>query len=151
MAHPIKYNPADLVPEIVARLSTGETLRSICRDEHMPNYTIVYGWMDADADIAQRIARARELGADAIAESILEIADDARNDYMESQDDQGGVAYKLNGEHIQRSKLRAEMRLKLLAKWQPKKYGDKLELDNKHSGSVQVEAISVSIVDPKSK
>lgn len=117
----------------------------------MPNYTIVYGWMDADADIAQRIARARELGADAIAESILEIADDARNDYMESQDDQGGVAYKLNGEHIQRSKLRAEMRLKLLAKWQPKKYGDKLELDNKHSGSVQVEAISVSIVDPKSK
>ena len=36
---------------------------------------------------------------------------------------------RVNAEHIQRSKLRIETRLKLLAKWNPKKYGDKLALE----------------------
>lgn len=34
----------------------------------------------------------------------------------------------LNTEHVQRSKLRIETRLKLLSKWFPKKYGDKLDV-----------------------
>ena len=101
----------------------------------MPNYSTVYDWLKEDEALAQRIAHARDIGADAIAEDILSIVDDARNDWMEKFDKDGqGIGWALNGDHVQRSKLRAEMRLKLLAKWNPKKYGDKLDL----SGSVDV-------------
>ena len=33
-----------------------------------------------------------------------------------------------NGENIQRSKLRVDTRLKVLGKWNPKRWGDKIEL-----------------------
>jgi hypothetical protein len=83
-----------------------------------------------DGAFAERIARARELGADAIAEEVLEIIDDGRNDWMERFDEEGNATGRqANGEHIQRSKLRAEMRLKLLAKWSPKKYGDSTKVE----------------------
>jgi hypothetical protein len=41
-----------------------------------------------------------------------------------------------DSEWISRSKLRVETRLKLLAKWDPKRYGDRLNLD--HSGEMKV-------------
>jgi len=66
------------------------------------------------------------MGYDWMAEECLEIADDATNDWMEVYDEEGNVSYKLNGEHVQRSKLRIETRLKLLAKFNPKKYSDKI-------------------------
>lgn len=123
-----------LADEIVERLSNGEPLRAICRDEHMPSWRTVYDWLSAYPDFSTRIARARELGADAIAESCLDIADDATNDWMEKHDREGNaVGWQINGDHVQRSKLRIETRLKLLAKWQPKKYGEsqKVELAGK--------------------
>ena len=116
----------ELANEIIERLSEGEPLRQICRDPHMPSWMSVYRWMDANADFALRIARARELGEDAIAQECFDIADNAANDYMERSDNNGGTGWQLNGEHIQRSKLRIETRLKLLAKWNPKKYGEKV-------------------------
>jgi hypothetical protein len=122
---------AAIADEIVLRLSDGEPLRQICRDEHMPGWVSVYRWMDAAPENAERIARARELGEDAIAQECMDIADNARNDWMErSGEDSAG--WQLNGEHIQRSKLRIDTRLKLLAKWNPKRWGEKVQ--NEHSG-----------------
>jgi hypothetical protein len=85
----------------------------------------MYSWMAADPDLSAHIARARDLGYEAIAEETLSIADDASNDYMDRQVGDRTVRV-LDGEHVQRSKLRIETRLKLLAKWNPKKYGDKV-------------------------
>lgn len=126
---PSKFTP-ELADEIVRRLSAGEPLRQICRDDHMPNWTVVYDWQKTRPDLSQRIAQARELGEDAIAQECLEIADNARNDWMESHGQDGETAYKLNGEHVQRSKLRIETRLKLLAKWNPRKWGEKVDLNH---------------------
>jgi hypothetical protein len=71
------------------------------------------------------------MGYDAMAEECLDIADNAGNDWMERLDAEGiPVGWQVNGENIQRSKLRIETRLKLLAKFNPKKYGDKIV----HSG-----------------
>jgi len=57
----------ELEAEIVARLSKGEPLAVICRDEHMPCDDTVRNWQDADPAFARAIARAREAGFDAIA------------------------------------------------------------------------------------
>jgi len=125
---PTVYTP-DKADEIIERISKGETLRAICRDEHMPGWVTVYRWRESVPNFAERLARAREDGEEAIAQECMEIADSAKNDWMEThgQDD---VGYKLNGEHVQRSKLRIETRLKLLAIWNPKKWGAKVDLNH---------------------
>ena len=125
---PSLYTP-ELIERICERLETGEPMAQICRGDGMPAYRTVKDWIDGKPDVSAAIARAREIGFDAIAAGTLEIADDARNDWMERLgDEETPVGYQLNGEQIQRSRLRVDTRLKLLAKWDPKRYGDKLAL-----------------------
>lgn len=119
-----------IADEICERIAQGEPLRQICRDEHMPSWRTVYDWTVRHEDFAAAIARARELGYDAIAEETLDIADEGTNDWMEKLGADGQpIGWQLNGEHVQRSKLRIETRLKLLAKWSPKKYGEKQQVE----------------------
>lgn len=135
MGRPSKKTPG-VVAQICARLSKGEPLAQICRDEGFPDPSTVWDWMQADASLSQAIARAREEGFDAIASDCLAIADDGRNDYMDKLNADGEVIGKtLDAEHVQRSKLRVETRLKLLAKWDPKRYGEKLQQE--HSGGLE--------------
>jgi hypothetical protein len=97
----------------------------------MPSWRTVYDWIAAREEFSTRIARARELGEEALAQECLSIADDASNDWMEKFDKDGdAVGWQLNGDHVQRSKLRIETRLKLLAKWNPKKWGEKVDLNH---------------------
>lgn len=122
---------AEIEDEILMRIGHGETLREICRDDHMPSYGAVYDWAEKDQDFSSRLACAREKGEEAIAQECIEIADDARNDWMEKHDKDGmAVGYTVNGEHVQRSKLRIETRLKLLAIWNPRKYGNKVDVNH---------------------
>lgn len=118
-------------PEVIERimegLANGTPLRELCRQDGMPAWRTVYDWLGADKALAARFAHARDLGFDAIAEEALEIADDGTNDWMQRRRQDGSVEDVVNAEHIARSKLRIETRLKLLAKWSPKKYGDKVD------------------------
>lgn len=134
MGRPSKFTEA-IVDEICERLSNGETLRSICRDDHMPHWNTVYQWMADETTISVRIARARDLGADAIAEGTVEIID------QEPERDQYG---KIDPGWVAHQKLRAEHRLKLLAKWQPKKYGDRItqELTGANGGPILTKDVS---------
>lgn len=136
----------EVFQSIIERIADGEPLRQICREEGMPNYRTFYDWIDRDnallksedekqresaLNLSARFARARDDGYDAIAVDTLKIADDGTNDWMEKFDKDGKcTGYILNGEHVQRSKLRIETRLKLLAKWNPTKYGDKVDLNH---------------------
>lgn len=122
MGRPSTYNP-DTVEAICTRLAEGEPLAVICRDEEMPGLRTVYDWAEADPDVSARIARAREAGEDALAADCLLIADDATGDFRLGE---RGVI--VDSDHIQRSKLRIDTRLKLLAKWNPKRWGDKVQL-----------------------
>jgi hypothetical protein len=47
---------------------------------------------------------------------------------------------RLNAEHVQRSKLRIETRLKLLAKWNPKKYGERVAVAGDADSPLKVDA-----------
>lgn len=124
-----KYDKEAIISKIAAGLSDGRTLREMCREEGMPSFVAVYDWIKADEDVALRIACAREAGYDCIADQIIEIVDDSSNDTVMNEDG----TERPNGEVVARSRLRAEMRLKLLSKWSPKKYGDKVQ--NEHTGA----------------
>lgn len=141
VGRPSKCTPA-VVAAICSRLSKGEPLAAICRDEGMPHDSTVRDWAEKDTAISRDIARAREAGEEWLLAECLEIADDSRNDFIERKADEGdekALAMRENGEVIQRSKLRIDTRLKLLAKWNPKKWGERLDLN--HAGKVTLEQL----------
>lgn len=115
----------EVADAICERLAMGEPLRAICRDEGMPAWRTVYDWMEANEAFAAAIARARSAGFDALAEQCLDIADDERHDWAMTK--KGVVTDEVA---IGRAKLRVDTRLKLLAKWDPKRYGDRIDLGN---------------------
>ena len=125
---PRKFDRAKVVPAICTRLATGEPMAVICRDLKVPVRT-VNDWRAQDPDIAAQFDEARDLGFDAIAHECLEIADDRSNDWTIGE--RGGRV--LDNEAVQRSKLRIETRLKLLARWDPKRYGERQQLDHTSS------------------
>lgn len=98
----------ELADILVEGLYAGKPLRQLCRDNGISK-SAVYRWFDDDEELAGRIARAREHGYHEIADECLEIADAGAEDAVEVAD----------------KKVRIETRLKLLAKWSPKHYGDK--------------------------
>lgn len=104
----------------------------------MPEQRTVYRWLahKDHEEFRQQYARARELQADTLADECLDIADDARNDWMEKLGPEEAQLYQLNGEHIQRSRLRIDQRKWMAGKLKPKVYGDKQE--TVHSGSVEI-------------
>ncbi len=122
---------------ICERLADGESLASICRDDAMPGYSTAKRWEVQNDEFRAASLRAREVGCHKMGEDCLEIADDGRNDYMERPENKGG-GYEVNGEAIQRSRLRIDTRLRLLGKWLPKVYGDKLELSGDPAAPLQL-------------
>lgn len=115
------YNE-DTAFEIIERLAGGEPLAQICRDPDMPQLRTVYNWQEAQPDFKARFARAREDGFESIAVDAMRIIDAEPERVISegsSRMDSAAVAWAKN---------RAELRLKLLAKWDPRRYGDKLAL-----------------------
>jgi hypothetical protein len=119
----------EIADEICARLAKGEPLAHICREEGMPAVRTVSDWKKANETFSADFARARDEGFDRIAADCLDIADDGVNDkYI---DENGN--FRTDTDVIQRSKLRIETRMKLLAKWDPKRYGDRITQE--HTGA----------------
>jgi hypothetical protein len=125
----------DKVDAICELLATGISLREICRRDDMPATGTVCRWLGENPAFQEQYARARELQADALFEETLDIADNAANDWMERNDGEN-VSYQLNGDHVQRSKLRIDTRKWMAGKLRPKVYGEKVL--NEHSGGVNI-------------
>lgn len=128
-----KGRPSSYTQEISDKfcdlIAQGLSLRSACKSEDMPSPATVFKWMREHPDFLKQYARACDERTEAMSEDILDIADDGENDYMTIK--RGDQEYEVvNREAIQRSQLRVETRKWLMAKMKPKKYGDKLEVDN---------------------
>lgn len=129
----------ELTALICGRLAMGESMRTICKDDDMPAASTVFLWLSKHESFSEQYAIAKEQGAEALAEEMFDIADNSNNDWMEQHsEDAGMAAYKLNGENIQRSKLRVDVRKWYLSKIKPKKYGDKIqqEVSGKDGGAI---------------
>lgn len=133
MGRETSYTP-EIAAEICDRLSTGETLRQICRSAGMPSDASVRRWaMDDVNGFASQYASARDLGLEAMADDLFDITDDGSNDWMERELKNGLVIEVPNTELVMRSRLRADTRKWYLSKLAPKRYGDRLQVDNTSS------------------
>ena len=147
---PSKYTP-EIAQQIVERLSNAEPLRQICRDGHMPAWQTIYDWMYRDdalgakgVGLSKAIARAREIGYDKMAEECLELADTPHFGIKQIESEDGITVTR--EDQLGHRKLQIETRLKLLAKWNPKKYGERLTHAGDADNPVAVQA-DISIFD----
>lgn len=137
MGRPPSYTP-ELAIAICERLANGESLKAICSSDDMPHRATVHRWIIDNVDgFSDRYAHARDVGLDTMADELLDISDDGRNDWME-KNDPDNPGYVFNGEHSSRSKLRVDARKWYLSKLAPKKYGEKssMELTGANGGPV---------------
>ena len=109
---PTSYTP-ELLKIICDRLAEGEPLAEICRDKGMPHPSTVRSWGKKNEAVSLLIADAREDGEERITANIRRTA-------------KGDAGFSTND--VQRDKLIIDTDLKLLAKWNPKKYGEKLAI-----------------------
>lgn len=123
--------PTIRTPEIEEALlvwiAEGETLRAFCRQANAPAWRTVYNWLEADEGFSARFARARRLGHDAISEQTMELADTPQQGEETVTKPDGSVEVR-RGDMLGHRKLQIETRLKLLAKWDPKRWGDRTVL-----------------------
>lgn len=94
---------------ILDGLRAGTPLTELCRGEGMPSDESWRNWCKQDPDLADSYTSARDAGFDAIAAQVIPIIDNVT-------------------EEAASRRVRAEYRLKLLAKWDPKRYGERLLL-----------------------
>lgn len=118
----------DVFNKIITEIAdVGTPLRTILKRKGMPSSSTFFIWLEEDENLSKRYARAKEVMAEALADEILEIADDGTNDYMTIT--KGDMEYNVeNREVTNRSRLRVDARKWLLAKTLPKKYGDKIDI-----------------------
>jgi len=127
MARPSKYNEK-IVDDICGLLAEGNSLVSICERSEMPGYSTVMVWVNKYPEFREKYARAREVQSDYMADSVVVIAD------------------KSTPDTVQVDRLRIDSRKWYASKLNPKKYGDKQQLDVDMSGN---QRLDVSGLDPQ--
>jgi transposase-like protein len=113
--------PSIYSPELAQRIcdelaSSSKSLRAICQQLGMPARSTIYLWSDEYPEFRELLTRAREEQLEAIADEMLQIADDASDDLMETE--KGPV---FNRAAIARSKIRIATRQWLITHLTPKK------------------------------
>lgn len=85
----------------------------------------------ADEQMWAEYMQARKAALIGVSESILPIVDDGRNDWMEKESGRGNTYTVPNHENVQRSRLRADARFKLLESLMHEVFGKRIDLSNR--------------------
>lgn len=134
-----RYMISDLSPLlfdiILDDLSKGRSLLSICKEMGIERRS-VYHYRDQDEARGAAYLKARQDGYDAMADECQEIADEASRDTII-----GKFGPKMDAEWVARSKLRIETRLKLLACYDPKRFGQKIDINDTRGKPISLEQL----------
>lgn len=138
----------------------GIPIATICKEEGRPSVTSVFTWRDASPENAERYARARKAACEVVVSELVAISDNpligdeetlellgvmkrpgddghpGGPDAVVLPDAQLVVTEVKRGDNVARAKLMTDTRWRLLRCWDPATYGDKVAVDNKHSGAV---------------
>jgi hypothetical protein len=135
----MKYTK-EIAETICARIAAGEAVSVICKTKGLPARSTFYMWVDKSAagnevyaGLAEAYSFAMSARTELMAEEILAISDGK----MPAID----VPEESAGERNQRDRLRVDTRKWLMAKMQPKKYGDKMQ----HGGADDLPAMKTEI------
>jgi len=138
----------ELSSKLCSYLSMGKSLRTACKQEGMPSMPTVYKWISDYPEFLNQYTRAKEESAEALAEDMLDIADESPI-AVETDKDGNVVGTKLDSAGVARNRLRVETRKWVASKLKPKKYGDlsKLELTGKDGGAIEMDHFNAALED----
>lgn len=123
---------AELLCELIP--TWDKSLDKLCKsDDRLPGSAMcVYGWLAKHEDFAAMYARAKAAQAERLAEEMLEIADTPQIGTRQKLGKDGVDTFE--EDMLGHRKLQVDTRKWLLAKLQPRKYGDKLDItsNNEH-------------------
>jgi hypothetical protein len=104
---------AELANRICEKLETGQTLRSICMEEGMPERgTVAVDWVDRHPEFAVQYARSLQAGIDALGEQT-------RDDSLAT----------ISPENVPLARHRFDVARWYIGKRSPKKWGDKVQAE----------------------
>lgn len=99
----------DKAKDICQMIESGMTLNTICELDDMPHISTIYDWIDSNPEFGESYARARQRQADTLASMVLTEA--------------------FNAHDAQIGRLRIDALKWTASKIAPKKYGDKVEIE----------------------
>jgi hypothetical protein len=123
-------DPDRLWVEVTQEILGGKSLRVIARERGYPVLRFA-AWVTEDGARAQEYERLLALRGDELAHEALAIADATENGVETTTYADGSQQVK-ESDMLGHRKMKIETRLKLAAKWDRERYGDKLDV--KHSG-----------------
>ena len=126
----------EIADEICERIVDGQTMRDITALDHMPSWSTIWRWLQANDAFRAQYARAREDGADAHADRALQEA-------LTADDSEGS---RVAGARLRWDALRWHA-----SKCAPKRYGDKVQKEHSgpNGGPIQTTTLVVRGIEPK--
>ncbi|EIJ0680932.1 DNA-binding protein [Escherichia coli] len=113
--------------EICELVADGQSINKISKMPGMPNRSTILKWFRDVPEFSTMYARAKEIGFEVLADEIIDLADAEEN---------------MDKDQLRRHQLMIDTRKWLLAKLQPRKYGERVTQEivgNKDEAPVQVE------------
>lgn len=121
----------EIAAEICERLSDGESLNAICASEGMPHRETERRWRRVNQDYAAKCARARVDALDSFEDRMMEVA--------ESAVDKDTAAC---------AKVQISTLQWIASKRDPRRYGDKTQLEVGGIGGAPIATVTLSPTDP---
>mgnify|MGYP000865898009 CR=1 FL=1 len=125
---PTTYNQ-EIAIKICEKIAEGMSLRSVCRLEGMPHLSTVFAWIRDHKEFSDQYAKATTIRTDAQHEDLMELGDEAISLAQ-------SVDFKASNAVVSAVKLKADNLKWSMARMQPKKYGEKMDVA--HSGEINV-------------
>jgi hypothetical protein len=118
IGRPSSYS-TEMADAICKKVSQGQALLHVCEEDGFPSPSTVFRWLNEREEFRNKYARAREIQIERMALDALRIADDPNED-------------------PQSRRVRVDTRKWILSKWAPKKYGDKLEVEQTGEQTIRI-------------
>ncbi len=142
--NPIPFNQ-EIADEICERIITSRmglewVLDSMRSGDYptTPSLPTIYKWMRENPEFLEESARAREMSADTYVDAALQEAHSSRVGVITTTQEWGEQTK--TADNVERSKLIVQTLFKRAGQLNPRKYGDKLDLN--HGGTVGVNLIN---------
>lgn len=113
----------EIAMRVIDAINDGMTLRDVEKLAGVPNKSTLFRWMSHHPEFNLAYHAALRWRTYARADEIINIADDATKDLKLEEVSEGVSVKVLDKEHIVRTKMRIDARLRVMEKENPKRYG----------------------------
>lgn len=126
---------------LVERVASGEKVTATCAAPGFPSLWVLRRWCAERPDFAAALNVAQEVRAMVLVDEAQDIADDSSDDWITVVHKDGREEVVLNHEHVQRSKLRVDMRKWIAGRLHREAWGEAKQVD------INAKVLTINLTD----